>query len=195
MTNSHVLKVSSDNYGFLRLAINFVDIVNHCKSVTINGLINASGLIYLDPAVLTHVVNPESLAILGALSQSTDVDAFQKAVLQFVSWLSDYLNPELYRKLLEGVIVVPRDVAVKLTTRIQDPRRMLQLGREGRLDVLVVMGEKDKFFCLDGVKSVYEEVGWKNVDFRLVEGADHMTWLSRPDVFRDTVLTWIQGRH
>lgn len=144
---------------------------------------------------MTHVVNPESLAILGALSQSTDVDAFQKAVLQFVSWLSDYLNPELYRKLLEGVIVVPRDVAVKLTTRIQDPRRMLQLGREGRLDVLVVMGEKDKFFCLDGVKSVYEEVGWKNVVFRLVEGADHMTWLSRPDVFRDTVLTWIQGRH
>jgi pimeloyl-ACP methyl ester carboxylesterase len=173
-------------------ASNFIDIVNHCNTITIRGLINVGGLPYLDTTILTHILNPNSLAIFAGLSQSTDSDAFKNSRLQLASWLSDYLTPDMNRTLLDGMALVPKDLAVRLTRRTQDPTKMLRLGREGKLNLAVIVGERDKFFMAGGVKKVFEELDWRNLEFKTIEGADHMAWISRPNEFRDNVLTWIE---
>lgn len=112
-----------------------------------------------------------------------------------MSWLSDYLSPELSCTLLEGVILVPRAVAGKLTTRTQDPEKMLQQARAGELEALVITSEKDKLLNSDGVREVYEESGWKKYVLRHIKDADHMPWLSKADEFREIVLGWMKERH
>ncbi|KAF9444796.1 alpha/beta-hydrolase [Macrolepiota fuliginosa MF-IS2] len=177
-------------------AAHFVDIINYNTSVTISGFINSSGLMYISPPVIFRMAKPEALVILAELTQTgSSIEAFQSTAQRFCSFLSDDLTPDLRRALLEGIMLVSSNVAGKLSTRAHDPEKMLQEGRDGGLEVLVVTGGKDKLVNATGVRETYEESGWKKCIHRHLEEGDHMPWLSRPDEYRDLVLSWIQERH
>ncbi|KAF9449216.1 alpha/beta-hydrolase [Macrolepiota fuliginosa MF-IS2] len=172
----------------------FADIIAHNVSVEISGLINVEGPPYIDAAIISRVSNSETLAILGALAQPTSVDDFQETTLQFVRRCSNVISPDLCRVLLEGVIVQPRAVTGRLLSRQQNPEKLLQGGRDGKLDVLIVSGGEDRMVGVEGLRAVYEEIGWKKCSFKHLDKADHIPWASSAEAFRDAVLGWVKGR-
>lgn len=105
------------------------------------------------------------------------------------------MSQDLYRVLLEGVILQPRAVTGKLITRKQDPVRFLQDARDGKVDVLVVGGGKDELVDAEGLMLIYKELGWKKYTLKRLDKADHMPWISAAETFRDTVLGWVKERH
>ncbi|KXN82162.1 hypothetical protein AN958_02971 [Leucoagaricus sp. SymC.cos] len=171
----------------------FVDIATHNTSVAISGFICVGGVPWVDQATILRISTPESLSLLT--TQIGEVDTFQESCLNFVNWLSDRISPELYRSLLEGLIVVPRVIASKASTRIQNPDTMFQKGRDGELGLLLITGKKDKLMNGGAVKVAYEETGWKKLTHCHFESGDHMPWLSVAEQFRETVLQWVKERH
>ncbi|KAF9449690.1 alpha/beta-hydrolase [Macrolepiota fuliginosa MF-IS2] len=178
-------------------ASQFVDIINYntSNSVAISGLINISGAMYSSPTIISRMTRPETCSFILDLTQTTNVDAFQSATLRFCSLLSEHLSPDLYRILLEGIMLVPRGVASRLTSRVHDPEKMLKQARDGELELLLVTGGKDKLVDAEGIRGTFDESGWKLYIHKHIEGADHMPWVSTSDEFRDIVLGWIRGRH
>lgn len=176
------------------LAAHFVDIMAYNTSITISGLINVEGAIYLDPSITERTVNHENFKVLRTLINPPSVDVFQETILAFIHMCSDKLSPEFFRVLLEGVILQPRTIAARLNTRKHNPEKMLQEAREGRLELLVVSGGKDKLLNVEGFKAVFEDLGWKKHTYKHLEEADHIPWVSCPEGFREIVLSWISER-
>lgn len=161
-------------------------------SVKISGFINVAGAIYLDPSMAQRTAKPEIFKYLSALTNPPSVDAFQEATLNFIHICSDKLSPCLFRVLLEGVILQPRGVAARVNTRKQNPEKMLQEARNGRLKLLAIGGGKDKLLNAEGFKSVFQDLGWKRYTYKHLEEADHIPWVSCAEEFREVVLAWLK---
>ncbi len=166
--------------------------MTHATAVEIAGLINVEGPPYIDTAIITRVARPETMVILGALIQPPSVDVFQQTALKFIRYCSEVMSQDFYRKLLEGVLLQPRSVTEKLITRKQDPGRFLQDAREGKLDVLVIRGGKDKLVDTEELEAVYKDLGWQKYKSILLEEADHLPWVSSSEEFCDKVLGWVK---
>lgn len=141
--------------------------------------------------MIARTASAETLEVLGTLARPASVDVFQETALLFVHLCSNVVSPDLSRRMLEGIILQPRSVTAKLITRRQQVDKYLQDGREGKLNVLVVTGGKDKLIRVEGFRAVYEELGWKNCMLKHVEEGDHMPWVSSGEQFRDAVLGWV----
>lgn len=128
-------------------------------SVEIAGLINVTGLPYID--AVPRIAEPGGTVLSKTLAQPASVDAFQQAALSFLHECSDFVSEDLFRKLLEGIILQPRAVTMKVYTRKQDVEEFLQKAREGKLDLLVVRGGIDKLIDGKELEAVYKELGWK----------------------------------
>lgn len=176
-------------------AAHFVDIASYNTSVSISGFITVEGALCVDQATIFRISTPESFSVLAGLMQTTDVDAFQQGSLNFISWLSDRLPPDLYRALLEGVILVPRALATKFISRTHNMDAMIKKAQSGQIELLLITGRRDKLVNATAVKAVYEEIGWKNYVYQHLDDGDHMPWLSVPDEFRETVLQWARERN
>jgi pimeloyl-ACP methyl ester carboxylesterase len=152
-----------------------------------------AGAVYLEPSVNALVFSREGTNFAGRLAYPPSVDEFQKTVLDFVRACSEKLSPELFRILLEGVLLQPRSIAARLGTRSQNPDRLLQEARAGNLPILVVTGGRDGLLNPEGLKDFIQGVGWQKFTYSHLENADHMPWVSDPEAFRDTVLGWVKG--
>ncbi|KAF5350070.1 hypothetical protein D9756_009078 [Leucocoprinus leucothites] len=171
----------------------FSDLVNFASSVDITGFINVAGPPYIDQDLFARVARPATLGILAALSQPPSVDVFQENALNLVHLFSEVISHDLFCTLLEGVIIQPRAVTAQVVSRKQDPTKLLQEGRDGKMEVLVVTGGKDSLVSAPGLRAVYEEMGWKKCTVKHLDEADHMPWVSRGDEFREIILGWIKG--
>ncbi|KAJ3552663.1 hypothetical protein NP233_g12827 [Leucocoprinus birnbaumii] len=176
-------------------ATHFVDFASHNTSVSVNGLISVEGALCSDPATILRIGTPRSFQLFADFMQGNDVDAFQRSVLDFITaCTSDPMSPNFFRILLEGVILVPRPVAIKLTSRTQNTDVMFTKARSGELDLLLITGGKDKLTNAAAIKTVYEEIGWKKYTYQHLEDGDHIPWLSEQERFRETVLGWVRER-
>jgi len=169
--------------------------VNYNTSVTISGFICTSGPLYIAQTVFMRTATPQSLVVLKDMTQTTDVDTFQQAALRLISHLSNNLSPELSHTLFAGVNDVPKDVIGIMATRAQDPEKMLQEARNGKLELLAIACGRDMIINLEGFRAVFEESGWKNYTLRQLDEADHMPWVSRAEEFREAVMGWVRQRH
>lgn len=176
------------------LAAHLADIVTHATSVKIAGLINVQGPPYIDATIISRVAKPETMVLLGTLAQPPSVDAFQETVLKFIRSCSSVMSQDLYRKLLEGVLLQPRSVTAKLITRKQDPEKFLQEAREGKLDALVVRGGKDALVNSEELEAVYQDLGWKKYRLIHLDDGDHLPWVSSSEEFCTAVLGWVKER-
>lgn len=174
------------------LAAQFVDIMSYNTTVRINGLISVAGAIYLDPSVAKRTARPLVFECAAALTAPSSTDVFQEGLLNFLHLCSDKLPTDLFRVLLEGMVLQPRAAAVWVHKRKQDPEKMLEAARAGKLPLLAIGGGKDKFLDEDGFKATYEELGWQRMTYRHLEDADHVPWVSSPEEFRDVVLAWLR---
>ncbi|KAJ3569560.1 hypothetical protein NP233_g4963 [Leucocoprinus birnbaumii] len=166
----------------------FADLVNFTKSVNISGFINVAGPPYIDQGLFARVAASSTLEILVALSQPSSVDVFQENTLKLIRTLSSVMSPDLFRTLLEGVIIQPRAITARIVSRKQDPTRLVQEGREGKIDTLVITGGRDILINVPGLKAVYEDLGLQKCTMKHLEEADHVPWVSSRDEFRETVL-------
>ncbi|XP_006456516.1 hypothetical protein AGABI2DRAFT_195608 [Agaricus bisporus var. bisporus H97] len=170
----------------------FVDIMSYNTTVRINGFISVAGAIYLDPSVAKRTARPLVFECAAALTAPSSTDVFQEGLLNFLHLCSDKLPTDLFRVLLEGMVLQPRAAAVWVHKRKQDPEKMLEAARAGKLPLLAIGGGKDKFLDEDGFKATYEELGWQRMTYRHLEDADHVPWVSSPEEFRDVVLAWLR---
>jgi pimeloyl-ACP methyl ester carboxylesterase len=161
-------------------------------SITINGFISVGGAIYLDPSIAERTVKPFVFECAGALTSPPSTDAFQEGLLNFLHACSEKLSNDLFRVLLEGMIRQPRAAAVWVHKRKQDPEKMLEEARAGKLPLLAIGGGKDKFLNAEGFRATYEDLDWKKMTYRHMEDADHIPWVSCPEEFREAVLTWLE---
>ncbi|KAF9449217.1 alpha/beta-hydrolase [Macrolepiota fuliginosa MF-IS2] len=173
----------------------FVDIITYNTSITVLGLINVQGAIYLDSSFAKRTVNYENFKVILTLANPPTIDIFQETVFAFLHTCSDKLSPELFRILLEGVIQQPRAIAARLNSRTHNPEKMLREAREGKLELLVVSAGKDKLLNVEGFKAVFDELGWKKWTYEHLEDADHIPWVSCPEAFREIVIPWVRERY
>ncbi|XP_006459465.1 hypothetical protein AGABI2DRAFT_191431 [Agaricus bisporus var. bisporus H97] len=170
----------------------FPDIMTYTTSVKILGFINVAGVVSVDPSIKRSSSRPLANEWGGILLSPPSVDAFQEALFQFLHICSDELSPELFRILLEGMIMQPRGAAVLAFKRKQNPEKMLQEARGGRLPLLGISGLKDKGLIAEELKRELENLGWKRMTYRFLQDADHIPWVSCAEEFREIVLTWIK---
>ncbi len=169
-----------------------MDILTYNTSVILLGLIYAAGTIYLDPSIMERTTSRESLEIAKILADPPSVDVFQETVFDFLHLCSKKFPSDLFRILLEGILLQPRSIVMRLASRSQNPEALLQEVREGKLPIFVLTGGKDKLMKSEGLKAVIRELGWQNYTHRHLEEADHVPWVSCPETFRDTVLGWVK---
>jgi pimeloyl-ACP methyl ester carboxylesterase len=177
------------------IAAQFVDIMTYNTSVRIRGFISVGGAIYLDPSIAERTVKPLVFECAAALTSPSSTDVFQEGLLNFLHACSEKLSTDLFRVLLEGMVLQPRAAAVWVHKRKQDPERMLEEARAGKLPLLAIGGGKDKFLNAEGFKATYEDLGWKKMTYRHLEDADHIPWVSCPEEFREVVLAWFEQLH
>lgn len=152
-----------------------------------------AGAPYLEPSVSELVFSREGHWFAGKLASPPSVDVFQETIFDFIRACSDDLSPELFRILVEGVLLQPRSITPRVSTRSQNPEKLLQEARAGNLPTLVVTGGKDRLVNAEGLKAVTQRGEWQKSTYSHLENADHMPWVSLPDIFRDTVLGWVKG--
>jgi pimeloyl-ACP methyl ester carboxylesterase len=184
---------------------------NRCKIQLIWGTHTADILSYHPPSYLSGVVYVAAvpymkvIAFTGAakikelspgLFSTTDVNAFQKAVLCFVSFLTykhEAVSYRLKKALIGDMIEQPRAIAARAVTRAQDEKAILNAGKKGLLRALVVSGREDSQPKGEVVKALGE---WKDLKVVEIEDCGHMLFAEQPDEFREIMLAWIEkGDH
>lgn len=174
-------------------AAQFVDIITYNTSIEIRGCINVAGAIHLDPSINQRTAKPLVFECGAALTTPSSVDTFQEALFKFLHLCSEELSPDLFRILLEGMILQPRGVAKWVNKRTQNPEKMLHEARAGRLPQLAISGGRDELLIVEGFKKVFEELEWKRLTYRHLPNADHMPWVSCAEEFREIVLAWLKS--
>ncbi|KAF7335095.1 putative oxidoreductase ephD [Mycena venus] len=83
----------------------------------------------------------------------------------------------------------PRAATALLLARTQNSTGLLQAGTSGALPLLAIFGADDKVVIKQA--SLDAIAGWQRLTVVTLPGAEHFTWISRPVLFRTTVLQWI----
>ncbi|KAK6992929.1 putative oxidoreductase ephD [Favolaschia claudopus] len=154
-----------------------------------------SGIIY-DAAVpstadLAAVLSPEIAAITPGLTVLDNVTDFQTTFIGFINLCHPALEWNFYLACLGDGIVQPRVVTEFLLNRTQSTEGLLRAGKEEGLPLLALFGGEDKILLKQPVLDAID--GWKDLNVVTIPGAEHFTFVSAPDVFRDTVLQWVDG--
>ncbi|KAJ6574225.1 Alpha/Beta hydrolase protein, partial [Mycena capillaripes] len=152
-----------------------------------------SGIIY-DAAIpntdaLFTVTTPAAAAVVPGLIQTTDVTQFQTSVIGFLNLCHPALEWNFYLASLAGGMVQPRAATELLVARTQNSTGLLQAGTSGALPLLAIFGAVDKLIIKQNVLDVI--AGWQRLTVVTLPDAEHFTWISRPVLFRATVLQWI----
>ena len=132
------------------------------------------------------------MATLPSLMQFENVNAFQEDAIRFVSMIAAKMPYHLHFACLGSFLAQPRAVTIALLSRTNDSTGLLEAGKEGKLPLLVVIGEKDEAINWEGTLSAIE--GWKDLKVvRYVDG-DHMPWLAYPDQLRNDISAWMKTK-
>ncbi|KAF7326496.1 putative oxidoreductase ephD [Mycena venus] len=99
------------------------------------------------------------------------------------------LEWNFYLACLGDGVVQPRATTALLLTRTQNSTGLLQAGTSGALPLLAIFGADDKTIMKQAVLNVIAR--WQRLNVTTLPGAEHFTWISRPVLFRATVLQWI----
>ncbi|KAF7335096.1 putative oxidoreductase ephD [Mycena venus] len=125
-----------------------------------------SGIIYdaavPDMASLFNVSTPAADALQPGLLTTTNVTQFQATYIEFINLCHPALEWNFYLACLGDGVVQPRAATALLFSRTQNSTAVL--------DVIA---------------------GWQRLNVTTLPGAEHFTWISRPVLFRATVLQWI----
>lgn len=142
--------------------------------------------------VMAKVGTPAALACLPALSQTSDVDAYQAAARALAGLCSAHLAFPAHQALLGNLLTQPRAVTVRVLARTQDAGGLLRAGGEGALGMLVVLGGRDRMIV--GGEAVRAVEGWRELRVVEIEEADHMPWVGQAQaaIFREKVLGWVR---
>lgn len=143
-------------------------------------------------SALAKVGTPAALACLPALTQVTDVDAYQHATQTMVSLLSTLMPYAFHQVCLGNYMSQPRAVTALLLSRGQDETQLLKAGQDGVLPMLILIGKRDEIVIGDEV--VNAVAGWRDLRVIVMEEADHMPWLGQPNMFRREILGWVEGK-
>ncbi|KAL0948311.1 hypothetical protein HGRIS_010903 [Hohenbuehelia grisea] len=164
------------------------DVLSFHPHSYISGIIYVSAIPFMGP-IVAEVTTSSILALVPSLLQTTDVEAFQKVALGFISLCSTTLPFAARQALLGDVMTQPRHIAASVMTRTQDTAGLFKAGRSG-LPLLALNAKLDQ--VVHGAKSVEAIAGWKNLQVVELEKADHVAWLTQPNEFRESLLTWIR---
>lgn len=184
------------------LATNITDVLSFQPSSYLRGIVYLSALPYMGP-VLAKVGYPETLVCLPPLTQTTDVDAFQKAARDFVDLMVNDEKDEhytLHQAMLGDILVQPRAVTVRLLSRVQDTSGLLNSGKEGAdLPLLVIHNKKDRVSnSQEVIKAVGEPGEWKDIEVVEIEEGDHMPWLGKDSSnnrsFKKAMFDWVERK-
>ncbi|XP_006453747.1 hypothetical protein AGABI2DRAFT_42806, partial [Agaricus bisporus var. bisporus H97] len=168
------------------------DITAYTTPVKMLGFINVAGLIYVNPSVNSRVGSRQSREWGPPFLFPPSEDALQESCAYFLRICSEELSPELFRILLEGMLMQSRGIAKRVCSRKQNPEKMLQEARDGRIPLLAISGLKDQALITEKLKGELEDLGWKRMTYRYLQDADHMPWVSCAEEFREIVLAWIK---
>lgn len=131
-----------------------------------------------------------ALSCLPFLGQTTDVVAFQEAAVKFVKGCSKAASWNLLSASLGQIMIQPRVVTQLVLTRTQDRTGLLKAGADG-LPFLSLGGDLDLVVSWKTAAPLMD--GFTNKKFVEIKDADHMPWLTHPDVTRAHIVGWIEG--
>ncbi|KAF9031370.1 alpha/beta-hydrolase [Hymenopellis radicata] len=193
-----------------RLAEDFDAVVDAfaLSALTSMGATHAADILALHPpSYLSGIIHLEAvpfatLEALGAICKDApkslfpliaappDVSTFQHACNQFVGICSNVASFKLKAICLGYMIAQPRAVVQIVLGRTQDPTGLLKAGEEGL--PLLAMGAANDLTMYPEVSFGFME-RFKNKKLVIIEGADHMPWLTQSEFMRQTILSWIQN--
>ncbi|KAJ7303569.1 Alpha/Beta hydrolase protein [Mycena albidolilacea] len=168
-------------------AAHIADILSFHHPSYISGAIYDAGVPYL--AALPNVGSPAGFTVVPGLNQTTNVTQFQTSYIDFINLCHPALEWNFYLGCLGDGMVQPRAVLDLSFTRTQNSTGLLQAGTSGALPLLAIFGGNDKVVLKQGILNAI--AGWQNLTVVTLLGAEHFTWISRPVLFRATVLNWI----
>jgi pimeloyl-ACP methyl ester carboxylesterase len=125
------------------------------------------------------------------LNQTTNVTQFQTSYIDFINLCHPALEWNFYLGCFGDGMVQPRAVVDLSFTRTQNSTGLLQAGTSGALALLAIFGGDDKIVLKQGILDAI--AGWQNLTVVTLPDAEHFTWISRPVLFRATVLNWINA--
>ncbi|KAJ6462081.1 Alpha/Beta hydrolase protein [Mycena sanguinolenta] len=163
------------------------DILSFHPPSYISGAIYDAGVPYLD--ALPNIGAPAGFAVVPGLNQTTNVTQFQSSFIDFINLCHPALEWNFYLGCQGDGLVQPRAILNLSFTRTQNSTGLLHAGTSGALPLLAIFGGDDKVVLKQGILDAI--AGWQNLTVVTLPDAEHLTWISRPVLFRATVLNWI----
>ncbi|KAJ7733533.1 Alpha/Beta hydrolase protein, partial [Mycena olivaceomarginata] len=149
-----------------------------------------AGIIYdaaaPDMTSLFNIGSPAALPLIPSLTQTTNVTQFQATYIDFINLCHPALEWNFYLGCLGDGVVQPRAVTELVLTRTQNST---DLGIAKALPLLAIFGADDKIIMKQAALDAM--AGWQRLTVVTLPNAEHFTWISRPVLFRATVLQWI----
>ncbi|KAJ6449583.1 Alpha/Beta hydrolase protein [Mycena sanguinolenta] len=149
------------------------DILSFHPPSYISGAIYDAGVPYL--AALPNIGSPAGFALVAGQNQTTNVTQFQSSFIDFINLCHPALEWNFYLGCQGDGMVQPRGILNLSFTRTQNST--------------AIFGGGDKVVLKEGILDVI--AGWQDLTVVTLPGAEHLTWISRPALFREKVLNWI----
>ncbi|KAF7341621.1 putative oxidoreductase ephD [Mycena sanguinolenta] len=167
-------------------AAQIADILSFHPPSYISGVIYDAGVPCL--ASLPNTVSVAAFASMPGLNQTTNVTQFQSGYIDFINLCHPALDLDFYLGCLGDGMVQPRAIVDLSFSRTQNSTGLLQAGTSGALPLLAIFGGDDQLVLKQGVLDAI--AGWQKLTVVTLPDAEHFTWISRPVLFRATVLNW-----
>ncbi|KAF7341655.1 putative oxidoreductase ephD [Mycena sanguinolenta] len=168
-------------------AAHVADILSFHPPSYISGAIYDAGVPYM--AALPNIASAAIFAVVPGLNQTTNVTQFQSSYIDFINLCHPALDWDFYLGCLGDGVVQPRAIVNLGFSRTQNSTGLLQAGTSGALPLLAIFGGNDQIVLKQGVLDAIP--GWQKLTVVTLPDAEHFTWISRPVLFRATVLNWI----
>ncbi|KAF7341617.1 putative oxidoreductase ephD [Mycena sanguinolenta] len=163
------------------------DVLSFHPQSYISGIIYDAGVPY--QSALPTIGSPAGFAVVAGLNQTTNVTEFQSGYIDFINLCDPALDWDFYLACLGDGVVQPRAILNLSFTRTQNNTGLIQAGTTGALPTLAIFGGDDQVVLKQGILNAL--AGWQNLTVVTLPDAQHFTWISRPVLFRATVLNWI----
>ncbi|KAF9447133.1 alpha/beta-hydrolase [Macrolepiota fuliginosa MF-IS2] len=175
-------------------ATHLVDILSAYPVDYLRGIINISGITYIDDTVLDRFGTPGSLEWIGQMAGSPNVEEFQAGAVNFIDGCCRTLPYEVRRACLGNIMTQPQSIILRSLTRKQNVETFGNVGRT-MLPCLVIYGDSDELIAVHKLPEYHKE--WRNVTVEVVEGGSHVPWsktAERPAaLFKEKALRWVDS--
>ncbi|KAJ7821962.1 Alpha/Beta hydrolase protein [Mycena olivaceomarginata] len=165
------------------------DILSFHPSNYLSGIIYDAAFPSMD--TLFTVGSPAVLPLVPGFLETTNVTQFQTTIIDFINLCHPALEWNFYLACLGDSMVQPRAATELVLNRTQNSTGLLQAGTSGALPLLAIFGANDKLILKQPVLDAI--AGWQKLTIVTLPNAEHFTWISRPVLFRTTILQWISG--